>query len=464
MQKLKQVCTILALYTVTTLPLFAQSVTTLVDFDSVNGANPGYGSLVQGFDGNLYGTTMIGGACDGGSVFGVTTDGKLKVIYSFCSNDRPRRGLTLGRDGSFYGTTSGIYRCCGTIFKITARGVITTLAGFYSGDNTAAFPSGVIQASDGDLYGTTEYGGDYEFGSVFRISSKYALTTLYSFCGNTDICSTDGNGFGGGAELVEANGKLYGVTAAGPDRTGVGTVFTITPQGVLTTIYYFVGVDGSGPSAALVQGANSNLYGTTPRGGRGLGGTVFVITPRGILATLYNFCQQTNCADGGNPTAALVLGTDGNFYGTTFGGGANGLGTIFKISPQGAFAVVHSFTSAEGAGPYGGLVQGTDGNFYGTTYERGAFGYGTVFKLSMGLGPFVKTQITSGKVGTKVVILGTNLTGASSVTFGGVTATFAVVSSSEITTSVPPGANTGKVQVTTPNGTLISDKVFRVKP
>ena len=162
--------------------------------------------------------------------------------------------------------------------------------------------------------------------------------------------------------------------------------------------------------------------------------------------------------------AGLVQATDGNFYGTTLNGGANNLGTIFEITPEGDLTTLHTFYSTNGALPYGGLLQATDGEFYGTTFTGGPHNYGTVFRLSVGLGPFVETLPTSGKVGAFVKILGSNLTGVSSVTFNGTPAAFAVSSSSEseISTTVPAGATSGKVQVVTPSGTLSSNLPFRV--
>jgi uncharacterized repeat protein (TIGR03803 family) len=476
MTRFERGCAVFVLCAVTAIPSSAQTFNTLANFNGANGANP-FASLVQGLDGALYGTTATGGdRTYGGTVFKISFGGELRTIYSFCqgcsTGQNPQAGLALGRDGSFYGTTQfgGVGGCgtgCGTAFKITPKGVITTLAYFVSGsDGAAPFPSGLVQATDGNWYGTTAFGGDYELGSVFKITSKYALATLYSFCGDSSICST--NGRYPRAGLVEADGKLYGTTAGGTGSTG--TVFSVTPEGSATPLYNFVGSDGEDPEAPLVLGTNGSLYGTTSSFGRGLNcgpiacGTIFVSTPRGILATLYNFCLQAGCPDGSNPTAALVQGTDGKFYGTTVAGGAFGHGTIFQVKPNGVFTLLHSFNSTDGAAPSGGLVQATDGNFYGTTSLGGTAGDGTVFMLSMGLGPFVKTQITSGKVGTKVTILGTNLTGATSVSFNSTAAGFTVVSNSEITTTVPSGATTGFVTVATPSGTLTSNKQFRVKP
>jgi uncharacterized repeat protein (TIGR03803 family) len=182
------------------------------------------------------------------------------------------------------------------------------------------------------------------------------------------------------------------------------------------------------------------------------------MTPSGTLTTLHSF----DGTDGSFPAASLVQATDGHFYGTTYYGGANGDGTVFKITPSGALTTLHSFDNMDGGNPSAALVQATNGKFYGTTSDGGANGDGTVFSLSVGLDPFVETQPTSGKVGAAVKILGTDLTGTTSATFNGTAATFTVVSSSEIKTTLPTGATTGTVEVTTPNGTLKSNVVFRV--
>jgi uncharacterized repeat protein (TIGR03803 family) len=229
---------------------------------------------------------------------------------------------------------------------------------------------------------------------------------------------------------------------------------------VLTTLHSFDGTDGSLPYSALVQATNGNFYGTTTDGGAYGLGTVYEITPKGALTTLHNF----DLTDGGDPYAGLVLASNGDFYGTTVDGGANGDGTIYEITSSMALTTLHSFDGTDGQSPYAGLVQATNGSFYGATTYGGANGDGTVFSVAVGLGPFVKTVPTAGKVGTAVTILGTNLTGATSVTFNGTAATFTVVSQSEITTTVPAGATSGKVQVTTPKSTLKSNVAFRILP
>ena len=470
----------------------AQTFTTLHSFDATDGAYP-VAALVQGTDGNLYGTADQGGAntaCGDssgcGTVFKITPSGTLTTLYSFCSQtnctdgDFPEAALVQATNGSLYGTTTnggantdcggGFSFGCGTVFKITQGGTLTTLYSFCSqlscrdGSNPYA---GLVQATNGDFYGTT-YGDDYSTnGTVFKITPSGTLTTLYNFC--YPGC---GEGINPVAGLVQAtNGDFYGAASQG-GAFGNGTIFKITPSGTLTTLYSFCSqsgcTDGAGPYTGLIQASNGNFYGTTTQGGAYGYGTVFKITPSATLSTLYSFCSQSGCPDGEFPTTGLIQASDGNFYGTTGSGFSTNPGTVFKITPSGMLTTLYSFCSQsgcpDGEQPSAGLVQHTNGNFYGTTGLGGAGGYGTVFSLSVGLGPFVETLPTSGKVGTAVKILGTNLTGATSVTFNGVAATFTVKSSSEITTTVPSGATTGKVKVTTPHGTLASNVNFRVLP
>jgi uncharacterized repeat protein (TIGR03803 family) len=312
-----------------------------------------------------------------------------------------------------------------------------------------------------------------------------------SFCSQSGC--TDGEYPAGSLVQATNNGGFYGTTQYG-GAYGGGTVFKITASGTLTTLYSFCSQgypcpDGETPLAGLVQGTDGNLYGITQYGGENAGcnfppcgGTVFKITPNGTLTTLYGFCAQGgSCTDGTNPVAALVQATDGNFYGTTqYGGSYNNCngdeacGTVFKITPSGTLTTLYSFCSQgypcpDGEYPAGSLVQDTNGKFYGTTISGGAicyygYGCGTVFSISVGLRPFVETQPAIGRVGGPVEILGTNLTGATSVNINGTAATFTVASGSLITTTVPEGATSGFVTVTTPSRTLVSNKKFLVRP
>jgi uncharacterized repeat protein (TIGR03803 family) len=232
----------------------------------------------------------------------------------------------------------------------------------------------------------------------------------------------------------------------------------MNPMGAVTTLHAFDSTDGSLPFAALIQATDGDFYGTTDQSGPHNEGTVFRITPEGSLTTLHAF----DFTDGEFPLAPLVQGTDGKFYGTTITGGAYDHGTVFKITPTGKLTTLHSFDGSDGDAPFGGLVQDTNGKFYGTTDGGGTNGYGTVFDLAVGLGPFVKTLLRSGRTGAIISILGTNLNGATAVSFNGSPATFTVISPSLIRATVPAGATTGPVMVTTPTGTLTSNVSFRV--
>ena len=252
----------------------------------------------------------------------------------------------------------------------------------------------------------------------------------------------------------------------------MGVVFEITPGGRFTLLHSF-GVPGDGaddggtPYGALIQATDGNLYGTTAGGGAFGFGTVFKITTGGTLTTLFSFEAYTS--SGVDPFAGLIQATDGNLYGTATGGGLGGGGTVFKITTGGTFTSLHTFDASNGVfaygdAPYGGLVQATNGELYGTTLNGGAYNDGTIFRMDLCLPRFVETLPTSGAVGAAVTILGNDLTGATSVSFHGTTATFHVVSSTEIKATVPGLATTGKIEVVTPSRTLSSNVAFRVTP
>jgi uncharacterized repeat protein (TIGR03803 family) len=474
----KRACAVFVLCATTVIALPAQTFTTLHSFDGTDGGEPL--SLVQATDGNFYGATFQYGANGNyGTVFKITPSGALTTLYNFCSLSQctdgiEPNGVVQGTDGNFYGTTYQGGGGGGTVFRITPSGTLTTLYTFCA---QSVCPdgydpvSGIIQGTDGNFYGTTPMGGDpgclYGCGTVFKITPSGTLTTLYNFCSQSG-CPDGSQPYGA---LVRAtNGDFYGVTDLG-GANSQGTVFKITPGGTLTTLYNFcsqIGCTDGSNANQLVQATDGSFYGTTYSGGTNNQGTVFKITPSGTLTTLYSFCSQTGCPDGDVPVAALVQATDGNFYGTTTLGGANNQGTVFKITPGGTLTQLHSFCSQtgcpDGNAPVAALVLATNGTFYGTTNFGGTHNDGTVFSLSVGLGPFVETQPTSGKVGAVVKILGTDLAGASSVSFNGTAAVFEVVSSSEIKATVPADATSGRVKVVTPRRTLSSNVPFRVRP
>jgi uncharacterized repeat protein (TIGR03803 family) len=450
----------------------AITFTTLVNFDGTNGANPGR-PPIQGLNGNLYGTAA-GGANGSGVLFELTPTGTLTVLYNFCSltgcTDGTGPGaLGLGADGNFYaGTAGGGAFGHGTIFKSTASGTLTTLHSFDATDGSGEGDR-LVQAGSGDFYGVTAYGGNLTqcfaigCGTVFQMTPSGTLITLYDFCSLADCAD--------GAILYESlapytNGDFYGATWGGGPGNG-GTIFKITPTGALTTVYSFCVVsypfcgDGDNPIGPVL-GNDGNFYGTTASGGANGEGSIFKMTPSGTLTTIYSFCAQIACTDGADARSGIILGSDGNFYGTTYYGGTHNEGTVFKVTPAGVLTTLHSFDGTDGYDQIGVLFQATNGVLYGQTYMGGSNGDGTIFSLNVGLHAFVETAPTSGKVGSKVIILGNKLTGSTSVTFNGTSAVFKVVSGTEITATVPSGATTGKVQVTTPSGVLTSNVSFQV--
>jgi uncharacterized repeat protein (TIGR03803 family) len=271
-------------------------------------------AMIQGADGNFYGTTTAGGKYGLGAVFKVTPGGVESLIYSFAggpANGATPQGVIQGSDGNFYGATAGggSGPCsfgCGTVFKLTPTGVLTTLY-FFSGATDGGVPNGVIQGSDGNFYGTTAFGG-----------------VTNNQCGSR----------------------------------GCGVVFKVTPAGVETALYAFIAgtTDGALP-ASLIQGMDGNYYGVTTYGGTSNDGTVFKVTPAGVETVLYAFAGGN---DGELPTAPLTEGTDGNYYGSTPFGGVNGQGVVFKVTPAGVETLLHAFAggSADGANPYTALIQG----------------------------------------------------------------------------------------------------------
>jgi uncharacterized repeat protein (TIGR03803 family) len=497
----------------------AQTFNALLRFDTADGAVPTAG-LIQATDGNFYGTTELGGSgaeyCGGsieggcGTVLKLGAEGKLTTLHSFCLQTgcpdglRPVAGLVQAANGDFYGTTSagGGSGCggegCGTIFRMALSGTLTTIYGFCaeSGCPDGSSPaSTLVKGADGDLYGTTQGGGTAGVGAgtVFKITPSGTLTTLHRFCTSIGDCA-DGAVPYASALVQAADGNFYGTTSAGGitksvcnPNGGCGTVFSITSSGTLTTLYSFCATSGScadgiEPLGSLIVGSDGDIYGATGQGGankpnhgsRAGAGTIFKLTKSGTLTTLYNFCSQSGCADGDFPEGGVIQATNGSLYGTTRVGGAycgpGGCGTIFSITPTGAFATVYNFCPqaggcASGLAPQAPLLQGTNGKFYGTAPEGGDTGnpgVGTIFSLSVGLGQFVETQTTLGKVGSSVNILGTDLTGATSVSFNGTPAAFSVSSPALITTTVPAGATSGTVQVVTPGGALSSNVPFHV--
>ena len=341
---------------------------------SGDGANP-YHTLIQGSDGDFYGTTLAGGTGNTGTIFKVTPSGSETLFYSFASI--PYSGLLQSSDGNIYGTTaSGGASGRGTVFKIAPSGTETVLYSFPAGSSDPY--TGLIQGIDGNFYGTTGAGGASDDGTVFKITPSGTETVLHAFA------KTGSDGQIPYAGLIQgSDGNLYGTTYDG-GANGLGTVFKVTPSGSETVVYSFAGgSDGEHPYGGVIQGSDGNFYGTTYQGGASGYGTVFKLTPSGAETVLHTFAGSGG--DGAYPEAGLTEGSDGNFYGNTLQGGASGLGTVFKLTPSGTETVLHSFAggSSDGANPGANLVQGSDGNLYGSTGAGGASGHGTFYKVTL---------------------------------------------------------------------------------
>jgi uncharacterized repeat protein (TIGR03803 family) len=492
----KFACVVVAFCVVTAIASHAQTFGSLLTLTDTDGALP-VAALIQGTNGNLYGTNSMNGQ-NGfgaeGTFFQIAPGGQLVFLYSFCSETNcadgasPSAPLAQNVSGSFLGTTKlGGANNAGTVFQISTSGTTTTLYSFCSQTNCTDGESpeaGLVQGPNGNYYGTTNWGGSgvgsecfngsLGCGTIFEITTSGTQTVIYSFCSQTN-CS---DGSLPRSLTLGTDGNFYGTTGLG-GTGGAGTFFRNSPSsGQFVVLHQFQqATEGSVPNG-IMQGTDGNFYGTTRTGGPAGQGTAFKITPAaGVLTVLHAFCSQVSCTDGQRPEAGLVQGTDGNLYGTAVAGGAyqncvGGCGTLFNITPAGQLTTLYSFcavsTCPDGQNPAAALVQHTNGSFYGTTYGGGPGcisyeGCATIFNLSMGLSPFVESNPAFGKVGAKINIVGSNLKNATSVKFNGTPAAFTITSGSYIKTTVPTGATTGLVTVTTPGGTFSSNVAFQVK-
>jgi uncharacterized repeat protein (TIGR03803 family) len=340
--------------------------------------------LLQAADGNFYGTTYVGGAHGDGTVFEVTPAGVESVLHTFAGSDgnNPEAGLIEDAGGNFFGaTTNGGSLGYGTVFKIATSQTETVLHSFVKGGDGGYPICTLAPDGSGNYYGTT-WGGGLSHGIVFKITSAGSEQVLHSFADN----SSDG-GYPTAGLVRGTDGNYYGTTNQGGSGN-LGTFFKITSTGTETRLYTFTGGnDGANPGSGVIQGSDGNFYGTTASGGTvapNTYGTVFKVTPAGTETVLYSFAGQA-AGDGSDPVGGLLQASDGNFYGTTKTGGANGVGTVFKLTSAGVETVIYSFTggSSDGAGPAAALIQGSDGNLYGTTTAGGPSGYGTVFEVRL---------------------------------------------------------------------------------
>jgi uncharacterized repeat protein (TIGR03803 family) len=377
-------------------------------------------------------------------------------LYSFKSSDGTgcRPGLNLANDGNFYGhCLYGGSGSNGSLYKVTPTGTLTILHAFTGGADGGTPNGPPIQATDGNLYGTTTFGGANNLGIVYKSTLGGTLTTLYSFKNSTD-------GYNPVAPLVQGtDGNLYGSAQFGGAHGG-GTIFKISTAGKLTVQHAFTGTDGSRPISAMIQGTDGNFYGTTYVGGANNQGVVFKMTASGTLTVLHSFSAAT---DGEDPEDAMVQATDGNFYGVA-NGNNGGPTSLYKVTLKGVFSRLYLFDGTIGSGPVA-LVQHTDGLLYGDTTTGSGTGQsnGIFYSWSIGAAPFLRLALTSGKVGTLVGMFGQGFDSSSVVKFGGVQAkTFTLTGTTYITATVPAGAVDGYVTVTTGSTTLTSTKTFTV--
>lgn len=392
-------------------------LTPLIDFTGTNGLNPNC-TLVQGTDGNFYGTAEIGGT-NGvvpfggyGTIFKMSPDSTVLWTISLDSTngDTPEAALVEGKDGAFYGTAAfgGTRGGYGTIFRVTPSGTVTLLYSFCGGYNGSYPNAGLVQGPDGYLYGTTFYGGTNGLGTVYKVSTNGVFKSLYSFGAVVDANGNQLDGAQPFAGLaVGSDGTLYGVTEFGGTYVNEngdtdGILFKMTPDGVPTTLHVFTGGDdGRNPDSRPALGPDGNLYGTAGWGGQYDSGAYFRWTTNGVFTPLHVFPDVVS--EGYHPNE-LVLGADGNFYTTANVGGEYAYGTVLRVSPTGAVTVLYAFgtltdshgNALDGQFPAAGVVLGTDGNLYGTAVMGGSADGGTVFRLSAPLPPLLTAPGQSG--------------------------------------------------------------------
>jgi uncharacterized repeat protein (TIGR03803 family) len=390
-------------FSITVLTSLVQQYTVLHDFGDgsvPNDGNSSWSSLVQGGDGNFYGTTVDTGSASNGIAYMITPQGVETVLHGFSDTSVPNVGrgsyaaLVLGSDGNFYGTTCYGGAGGGGVFKMTPQGVVTLLHLFGDGsvanDGSSPFDP-LIQGADGNFYGTTDIGGSAGKGTIFRITPQGVVTILHSF-GDGSVANDGANVR---TPLVQGtDGSYYGTSSIG-GSANQGMAFKVTAQGTFTVLHNFgdgsVAHDGLVPQAGLIQGSDGNFYSDTFQGGTANAGTLFKMTPQGVVTILHNCLDGSVTNDAYALNAGLIQASDGNFYGTCpYGGSTANEGTVFRMTPQGTVTLLYAFGSIthDGTVPYAPLVQGSDGSFYGTTFFGGTAGlstggYGIIFKLSL---------------------------------------------------------------------------------
>jgi uncharacterized repeat protein (TIGR03803 family) len=455
------------------------ALTNLHDFDITDGAGP-QGGLALGLDGDFYGTTYQGGAGHAGTVFKITPGGALKVLYSFSNNGDgafPRTPPVPAPDGNLYGITAN--HAASTLYRITPAGVLTVLVTLPSESDAP-----LTLATDGKLYGATLSGGTFNQGTAFSITTSGVFTTFYSFDNPT--------GSSPQTTLMQASdGNFYGTTSLG-GTSGGGVVFRLSPTGAYKVIHNFVSnpsILGSGPTAGVVQGSDGFLYGVTALGGANGFGTIFKLKTSGASFSVIHSFDKT---DGSFPNSTPFLHTNGIIYGQTRSGGSLDNGVLYSLAdnlkPFASVFVIRSgkvgtstsilgqgFSTATGVlfGAGAATFTALSDTYITAKAPSGATtGPVTVeepggnlvspqnFRVTPSIASFTPP---SGPPGTSVMIQGMSLLQTTAIKFGGVAATaFTVNSNTHVTATVPSGAVTGKISITTPGGTANSSAIFTV--
>ncbi len=435
--------------------------TMLYEFqEALTDATVPWGAIAQGRDGNLYGTGIARGANQTGGVYKITPSGAETLLVSFPSDWLNCEGLTLAMDGNLYGTCNGGGpgdKTSGLIYRVTPAGVLTDIHDF-TGTAGDANPNGApVLGSDGNLYGTTGNGNGV-VGNIYRVSTAGIYKSLYTMSGGNSVPSVLTAG---------SDGNFYGTLADAAGFGNVGGVFRIGTGGTFKLLYGFVSSTGVYyPNNAVIRATNGKLYGTTGFPSGAGNGTIYDVTAAGVVTDLYNISAAVNLDGDFN---SMLQASNGNFYGASFGGGTGNMGGLFELTSANVFtSFLFTDQTTTGSQPASPLMQHTNGTVFGSNSTGGTFpADGLFYSLNIGAPAFISlvTPMNAGKEGTQVGILGQGFSSSSVVKFGGTIATTKTVTGSTfIEATVPPGALTGKVTVTTGSTTLSTIAIYDITP